>query len=197
MLQILNPESYDLACIQEPYLNVVGLANASNLKRFWDVIYPTNHHSNPECSQTILLVNKKLSKNNWHIIPLDSPNITAIEIHGDFRKVHIYNIYNACDHSRTIRFLERHIVLEEAASRNLPHTNANSNHRVGNAHMIWMGDFNHHHPMWEMTSNSYLFTAVNLDAAGILINLLAEYNLTQALPPGIATLEASNTKNHT
>lgn len=197
MLQTLNPKSYDLACIQEPYLNVVGLANASNLKRFWDVIYPTNHHSNPECSQTILLVNKKLSKNNWHIILLDSPNITAIEIHGDFRKVHIYNIYNACDHSRTIWFLERHIVLEEAASRNLPHTNANSNHRVGNAHMIWMGDFNHHHPMWEMTSNSYLFTAVNLDAVGILINLLAEYNLTQALPPGIVTLEASNTKNHT
>jgi hypothetical protein len=170
----LYTKSYDLACIQEPFLNVVGLANASNLRWFWDVIYPTNHHSNPECLQTILLVNKKLLKNNWHIIPLDSPNITAIEIHGDFGKVRIYNIYNTCDHSRTIQFLERHIVLEEAASRSLPHTNANGNHRAGNTHMIWMGDFNHHHPMWEMTSNSHLFTAVNLDAAGILINLLAE-----------------------
>jgi hypothetical protein len=86
MLRNLNPEKYDLACIQEPFLNTVGLANASNLRRFWDVIYPTNHHSNPERSQTILLVNKKLSKNNWHIIPLDTPNITAIEIHGDFGK---------------------------------------------------------------------------------------------------------------
>jgi hypothetical protein len=60
-----------------------------------------------------------------------------------------------------------------------------------------MGDFNRHHPMWEMTSNSHLSTAANLDATGILINLLAECNLIQALPPGIATLEASNTKNHT
>ncbi|KAG2342693.1 hypothetical protein BDR05DRAFT_841567, partial [Suillus weaverae] len=84
---------YDLACIQEPFLNVIGLANTSNLRRYWDVIYLTNHHSNPERSQTILLVNKKLSKNNWHIISLDTPNITAIKIHGDFGKVHIYNIY--------------------------------------------------------------------------------------------------------
>lgn len=197
MLRNLNPEKYDLECIQEPFLNAVGLANASNLRRFWDVIYPTNHHSNPERSQTILLVNKKLSKNNWHIIPLDTPNITAIEIHGHFGKVRIYNIYNACDHSRTLQFLERHIILEEAASRNLPRSNAKGENRTNNAHMIWMGDFNRHHPMWEMTSNAHLFTAANLDAAGILINLLAEYGLTQALPPGIATLEASNTKNHT
>ncbi|KAG1794546.1 uncharacterized protein HD556DRAFT_1236586, partial [Suillus plorans] len=102
MLQNLNPNTYDLACIQEPFLNPVGLANASNLRQYWDVIYPTNHHSNPERSQSILLVNKKLSKNNWHIVPLDSPNITAIELNGNFGKVRIYNIYNACDHSRTL-----------------------------------------------------------------------------------------------
>ncbi|KAG1816802.1 uncharacterized protein BJ212DRAFT_1237052, partial [Suillus subaureus] len=94
MLQNLNPNTYDLACIQEPFLNPVGLANASNLRQLWDVIYPSNHHTNLERSQSILLVNKKLSKNNWHIIPLNSPNITAIELHRDFGKVCIYNIYN-------------------------------------------------------------------------------------------------------
>ncbi|KAJ8584196.1 hypothetical protein M405DRAFT_747457, partial [Rhizopogon salebrosus TDB-379] len=93
MLKNLDPHTYDLACIQEPYLNPVGLANTSNLQRYWDVIYPSNHHANPERSQTILLVNKKLSKNNWHIIPLDTPNITAIELNGAFGKVRIYNIY--------------------------------------------------------------------------------------------------------
>ncbi|KIK45267.1 hypothetical protein CY34DRAFT_41396, partial [Suillus luteus UH-Slu-Lm8-n1] len=54
---------------------------------------------------SILLVNKKISKNTWHIIPLESPNVTAIELTGNFGKVHIYNIYNPCDHNRTIRFL--------------------------------------------------------------------------------------------
>ncbi|KIK46881.1 hypothetical protein CY34DRAFT_75061 [Suillus luteus UH-Slu-Lm8-n1] len=46
-------------------------------------------------------------------------------------------------------------------------------------------------------SNYHLFTTANLDAVDILINLLAEYTLTQILPYGIATLEASNMKNHT
>ncbi|KAG2150785.1 hypothetical protein DEU56DRAFT_728573, partial [Suillus clintonianus] len=102
MLAELNPEVYDLACIQEPYLNPVNLANASNLRKYWDVIYPTNHHSGTERTQSILLVNKKLSKNKWHIIPLETPNVTAIELTGDFGKVRIYNIYNPCDHNRTI-----------------------------------------------------------------------------------------------
>ncbi|KAG2108904.1 uncharacterized protein F5147DRAFT_529760, partial [Suillus discolor] len=63
--------------------------------------------------------------------------------------------------------------------------------------VIWLGDFNRHHPMWELANNTHLFTAANLDAAGTLINLLALYNMIQVLPPGIATLEASNTKNLT
>ncbi|KAG2755644.1 hypothetical protein P692DRAFT_20706437, partial [Suillus brevipes Sb2] len=40
-------------------------------------------------------------------------------------------------------------------------------------------------------------TAANLDAIGVLINLLSLYNLVQVLPPNIATLEASNIKNLT
>jgi len=192
MLKNLDPTTYDLACIQEPHLNRVGLANASTLGRYWEVLYPTNHHNDPARAQTIMLVNKKLSKNNWHIIPLDTPNITAIELNGDFGKVRIYNVYNACDHARTLQFLERHMRAEDAAR----HINL-AQGETQTAKIIWLGDFNRHHPMWEMTSNSHLFTAANLDAAGVLINLLAAYNLIQALPQGIATLEASNTKNHT
>ncbi|KAG2341737.1 hypothetical protein BDR05DRAFT_838351, partial [Suillus weaverae] len=63
--------------------------------------------------------------------------------------------------------------------------------------LIWLGDFNRHHPMWEMTTNNHLFTAVNSNAADVLIELLTTYNLVQALPLFIATLKASNTKNHT
>ncbi|KAG2346982.1 hypothetical protein BDR05DRAFT_877369 [Suillus weaverae] len=48
MLSNLSPDNYDLACIQQPYLNPVNLANASNLRRYWEVIYPTRHHDNAE-----------------------------------------------------------------------------------------------------------------------------------------------------
>lgn len=194
MLSNLNPDTYDLACIQEPYLNPVNLANASNLRRHWDVIYPTRHHDGAERTQSILLVNKKLSKNNWHIIPLDSLNVTAIELTGNFGKVRVYNIYNPCDHNCTIHFLERHMTTE-----NQKRTNRSPNGAASEplTNIIWLGDFNRHHPMWEMTSNDHLFTAANLNAVDTLIELLAAYNLVQALPPSIATLEASNTKNHT
>ncbi|KAG1787596.1 uncharacterized protein HD556DRAFT_1312634 [Suillus plorans] len=34
-----------------------------------------------------MLVNKKLLKNNWHIITIKSPNVMAVELVGDFGKV--------------------------------------------------------------------------------------------------------------
>ncbi|KAG1813422.1 hypothetical protein EV424DRAFT_1326627, partial [Suillus variegatus] len=89
----LDPNKYDIACIQEPYLNPVNLANASNLSRFWDVVYPSNHHANLMRSQTLILVNKRISKNNWHIIHVNSPNVMAIELISLHGKVRIYNVY--------------------------------------------------------------------------------------------------------
>ncbi|KAG1888692.1 hypothetical protein F4604DRAFT_1569660, partial [Suillus subluteus] len=102
LLKNLNPNDYNLACIQEPFLNPVKLANTSNLRRYWDVIYPTKHHTSQDRSQVIMLINKKISKNKWHTIPIQSSNIMALELTGDFGKVRIYNIYNPCDHDGTM-----------------------------------------------------------------------------------------------
>ena len=63
--------------------------------------------------------------------------------------------------------------------------------------MIWLGDFNRHHPLWDEERNVHLFTTANLDAAQPLLNLLATYGMKMALPKGIPTLEAMNTKNYT
>lgn len=106
----------------------------------------------------------------------------------------IYNIYNPCDHNGTIQFLEHHMTTE---NQNKMLRSPNRAASVVPTNIIWLGDFNCHHPMWEMTTNDHLFTAANLNTADVLIELLAAYNLVQALPPSIATLKASNTKNHT
>ncbi|KAG1791017.1 uncharacterized protein HD556DRAFT_1241185 [Suillus plorans] len=106
MIKSLDLEIYDLAYIQEPYLNLVNLANTSNLRSWWDVIYLADHHSFPQCSQVIMLVNKRLLKNTWHIVLLKPPNTMSIELTGPFGKVHIYNIYNPCDSNHTLDFLE-------------------------------------------------------------------------------------------
>ncbi|KAG1867705.1 hypothetical protein F4604DRAFT_1584875 [Suillus subluteus] len=92
MLRNLNLNEFDIASIQEPYLNPVKLANMSKLRQYWDVIYLTDHHNSLEQSQVIMLINKRLSKNNWHIVLIKSPNVMAIKLTDDFRKVRIYNI---------------------------------------------------------------------------------------------------------
>jgi len=195
LLRNLDPEVYDIACIQEPFLNPVNLVNASNLRQFWYIVYPTDHHTTPTRSQMIMLVNKRLSKNNWHIVPIKSPNVMAVELMGNFGKVRIYNIYNPCNSNNMIQFLERHMQSENNARRN--RQVAQGNKPEQREHIVWMGNFNHHHPMWELHSNVHLLTAANLDATGELINLLSLYNLVQVLPPNIATLKVSNMKNLT
>jgi hypothetical protein len=116
----------------------------------------------------------------------------ALEFTGPFGKVRIYNIYNPCESDHMLLFLERHMSTEY----NQRCTTQGGN-TATSEHIIWLGNFNCHHPMWEMSHNTHLFTAANLNAVGVLINLLVSYNLVQVLPPAIATLEASNTMNHT
>lgn len=43
--------------------------------------------------------------------------------------------------------------------------------------------------MWEDPKHKQLFTRKHLDDAEVLINLLADYRMEMALPPGIPTLE--------
>ncbi|KAG1889175.1 hypothetical protein F4604DRAFT_1515172, partial [Suillus subluteus] len=82
---------YDLAIIQEPYLNQVNLAPSSSR---WDTIYPTLHGDNgAECTNSIILVNKRLSKNTWKIVPLKSSNAMAIKLQGNFGRILIFNVY--------------------------------------------------------------------------------------------------------
>ena len=64
-------------------------------------------------------------------------------------------------------------------------------------HLVWLGDFNRHHPLWDESSNSHLFTSPALNAAQKLIDLLADYGLTQILPRNKPTLQSSSTKNWT
>jgi len=51
--------------------------------------------------------------------------------------------------------MKKHLRREEVSG-----TNGSSNE-----HMIWLGDFNRHHPEWDEERNSHLFTRENLDEA--------------------------------
>ena len=127
-----------------------------------------------------------MTTNAWMQIPINSLDITAIRLDSNLRPIYIYNIYNDGMHPRNLKSLEVYL-----------HTLANTHPETRNAKMIWVGDFNRHHPLWDEDRNSHLFTSSNLDAAQPLLNLLAANNMRMALLKGILTLEAMNTKKYT
>ena len=101
--------------------------------------------------------------------------------------LHIFNIYNPQDSQRALRTLAR-------ATRAACETR---NDHLDDPLVIWLGDFNRHHPSWEDPTNTHLLTERYLDDAQPLLDLLAAFDFHMLLPPSDPTLEAANTKNHT
>jgi len=56
--------------------------------------------------------------------------------------------------------------------------------------VLWLGDFNCHHPMWEDDSNEHLFEPE--DFISPLIELLYKNDMLLTLPKGIPTFQASS-----
>ncbi|CDO77096.1 hypothetical protein BN946_scf184473.g40 [Trametes cinnabarina] len=167
----------------EPYLSFLGLTTATP---HWRVVYPTPHGTGGVSrSRSLLLINRRLSTNAWNPIPIPHPDVTAVTIHAGDTTVHLFNLYVDGDHDTAIRAASRagqRLVLGEAGEAH---------------HHVWLGGFNRHHPAWDSPTNHHLFTTDSLERAEVLIEHLALFDLQQALPAGIPTLEATRTKNLT
>ena len=181
LLNQVDPKNTDLIFIQEPHIDFLNLTRANH---HWTVIYPTTHHNTPAKTRSVTLVNKTMSKNSWRQVPLDSSDVTVMELKVNNLSIAIYNIYNACESADTLSLLQAHWQARTASS--CP-SNSSS--------MIWLGDFNRHHPLWDAPEDHRLFTTANLDAASQLISLLENHNMEMALPAGIPTLQAFRTGN--
>ncbi|KAG2046963.1 hypothetical protein BDR06DRAFT_843965, partial [Suillus hirtellus] len=58
------------------------------------IIYPATHgDTGAERTNSVIPVNKQISKNMWKIIPLKNSNLTAIELRGNFGRILIFNVY--------------------------------------------------------------------------------------------------------
>jgi endonuclease/exonuclease/phosphatase family metal-dependent hydrolase len=97
----------------------------------------------------------------------------------------IFNIYNDCTQSRN-----------KTALRRFVQDNTNILLASENHHMIWAGDFNRHHPLWDRDEDVHLFTQQATRQAEGLINLLATYDLDMSLPKLIPTLQRMVTKRY-
>ena len=174
-------DKYDLICIQEPYFDFQHLSRATGV---WTAVYPTGFNRGTEdvTPRALTLVHTRLSTNCWTQIPVDSPDVVAIRLLSDKGSLNVYNIYNDCTHSNTVRVLEKHMGDREHGTVSRLSTGPEEE---GD---LWLGDFNRHNPWWEDPCNARLFTNRNLDDAQILIDLLSDHSMELALPPAIPTI---------
>jgi len=169
---------------KEPYIDERGNSRSNS---HWYSIYPKRHYLDASKTRSLLLVNKRIATDTWKVIDIDSSDITAIQMQTPSGNVIILNVYNDIKHSENLQTIHSFMRRQnQAQPLNSPPT-----------HMIWLGDFNRHHPCWDKPRNTHLFTRSNLNDAQILLDLVAEYDLQMILPKHIPTLRAMNSGNLT
>jgi ribonuclease HI/exonuclease III len=185
-LDIINgkvSEKYDIMLIQEPHATAF---NAIRTPTNFRPIFPSNRFKDDAKIRSVIWVNKNLETKHWKEIDVPNTNdITAMQLTGTYGKITIFNIYNDCTHSRTERTLKNYLTINRHAITEGQDT-----------HMIWAGDFNRHHPLWDDDKDTHLFTTQALRSAEGLIELMAEYGMTMALPKGIPTLQHMRSKKY-
>ncbi|KAF8810027.1 hypothetical protein BYT27DRAFT_7092816 [Phlegmacium glaucopus] len=55
--------------------------------------------------------------------------------------------------------------------------------------LLWCGDFNRHHPLWDNNEDERLFTPQAMREAEVLIGMVADEDMVMVLPKGIPTLK--------
>ena len=171
----LAKRGIDLVALQEPAINNFGFTVAA---RDWMPIYPSTHGSNPHKTRSLFLIRCNILTDKWKQIDFPSGDVTVIQITGNRGNTIIYNIYNDCNKNDTVHQLEafNHALNAEATSDS---TEENI--------VIWLGDFNRHHPHWDDPTDTRLFTPAAINDAELLIGAVAGAGLDMALPPGIST----------
>jgi exonuclease III len=185
-LDILNEQvslKYDIILIQEPYTTTFnGIRTPANFRP----VFPTHRFQSEDQIRSVIWVNKNLDTKGWLIIDIPgTSDITAIQLLGPYGKISIFNIYNDCTHSRS-----------ENTLRTFLNEHSNNILATENHHMIWAGDFNRHHPLWDRDEDTHLFTQQATRQAEGIIELIATYDLVMSLPKGIPTLQHMVTKRY-
>jgi endonuclease/exonuclease/phosphatase family metal-dependent hydrolase len=127
--------------------------------------------------RSLIWVSKALDTRHWENIDIPNSNdITAVRLTGSYGQLTIFNIYNDCMHANNERDL-----------KNFLRNQADEFAAGGNRHMIWAGDFNRHHPLWDRDEDEHLFTAPARRAAEKLIGLLSDHDMVMLLPKDTPT----------
>ena len=172
ILNTAPPEDWDVIAIQEPWLDQFKNARGSS---YWRILYPTTHLlDNAPRTRSILMINTNIATDSY--IQLDVPNadITAVRFNGVHGNISLFNIYNDCTHNETLSALHLYLL-------------ANPPFPLDS--MLWLGDFNRHHPLWESADNHHLNSSE--EDLQTMLDLIRDHDMSMALPSGIPTYESA------
>lgn len=175
---------YDLILIQEPYINPHGFSPTPFSFR---PVFPASRNDKAKgLMRSVTWVNTELDTALWKEIRIPSNNdITAVQVSNEFGKITIFNVYNDGSHDRTLHDINSFL------TRNRTDICAEETD-----HMLWCGDFNRHHALWDEDEATHLFTKKAIEDAGVLINIVADWDMVMALEKGPATLIHKVTKKY-
>lgn len=174
---------WDIILLQEPHTTKFNTIRTP--MRFRQV-YPADRWKEGAVVRSAIWVNTEIDTKSWKIIKVPGTNdITAIQIQGPYGQLTIFNIYNSCTDSLTEAIFSRFL-----------RENANDIWRGQDHHMLWCGDFNRHHPLWDKEEDTHLFTTEALRKAERLIELLADYDMEMMLEKGVPTLQHMRSKRY-
>ena len=176
ILNEADPTNYDLILIQEPWFDHLGKSRATHN---WRIIYPpTIYNDNRDPIRSIILVNVNISTNAYTQLNIPCSDITGIRLTGEFGNCTIINIYNDCTSNNTTTALRDY--LNDYKQEALP---------LPTDQMLWCGDFNRHHPLWETDTNRHLYNSPRMIEP--LIDLITTHDMSMALPPDTPTYETA------
>ena len=174
VINTARPEDWDIIAIQEPWIDSLGKSRAS---QYWRVVYPANYYEEEKTRvRSVLLINTNISTDCYCTLPILHSDITGVRFKGPNGNFSVINVYNEITNNDTIDFLDLFLTANPLLVR-----------PMASDHMIWLGDFNRHHPMWEDDANSHLFEAENFISP--LLNLLYSHDMIMALPKGLPTFQ--------
>lgn len=176
ILNTANPGDWDLILLQEPWFDTYGNSRGN---QSFHVIYPSTFLSDKDSpTRSIILINSNINKDCYTELAIPSNDITAVRLTIGDRHFSLFNIYNDCNHNRTLDTLNSYLADNLQIALPQPED-----------HMFWFGDFNRHHPCWEDEANARTYNSENFIAP--LLDLIHDHGMIMALPPSIPTLRNS------
>ena len=95
----LVSKQVSIIALQEPAIDKDGYMLAS---RDWVTIYPTTHWKPNTSTRAVTLICVSLNPDSWEQIDFPSGDVVVIQLHGEWGKVTIVNVYNDCNNDNTI-----------------------------------------------------------------------------------------------